>query len=376
MPGLVVQLSGEARSFVLLGLDDTANGVTTDPLGKMHGDRSPRREGLREPDVLVGEARCRAPELVVGDDDADASTLGNERDVESRANAHPTSDLLIQLGVVEHEVDTFAPPALEHPSGLGATELELDPREAVRVVSVSVCRGDLETVAVGGGKRNQDEAGTDEVAESMRDESEEGLELDLSRESVPDLAERLEVAKPPRRGLVEPRVLDRDGGLRREQLRQLLVLVREAPPPSFSVRYRFPNATPRSMIGTPRNVRIGGWCAGKPTDRGSSPRSSSRSGLASRISTPRIPRPRGRSPIAACVSASMSVRQEALEARACLVDDAQGRVASARELRGGLDELLQERVQRELRAESDAGIDECAQTVRRSLLGHVLPRWK
>ena len=41
-----------------------------------------------------------------------------------------------------------------------------------------------------------------------------------------------------------------------------------------------------------------------------------------------------------------------------LVDDAERRVARARELRGGLDELLQERVQRELRAESDAGIDE------------------
>ena len=35
-----------------------------------------------------------------------------------------------------------------------------------------------------------------------------------------------------------------------------------------------------------------------------------------------------------------AVRQEALEARACLVDDAQGRVARARELRSGLDELL------------------------------------
>ena len=71
-----------------------------------------------------------------------------------------------------------------------------------------------------------------------------------------------------------------------------------------------------------------------------------------------------------------AVRQEALEARARLVDDAQGRVARARELRGGLDELLQERVQRELRAESDTGIDESAQAVGRSLLGHVLPRWR
>ena len=51
-------------------------------------------------------------------------------------------------------------------------------------------------------------------------------------------------------------------------------------------------------------------------------------------------------------------RQEALEARAGLVDDAERRIVRPRQLRGRLDELLQERVQRELRAESDPGIDE------------------
>ena len=78
-------------------------------------------------------------------------------------------------------------------------------------------------------------------------------------------------------------------------------------PPCFSVRYRFPYATPRRRIGTPRKLFIGGWLAGNPTERGSSPRSCSRRGFASRMSTPRIPRPRGRSPIAACVSGSMPV---------------------------------------------------------------------
>src|SRR5438552_3825210 len=78
-------------------------------------------------------------------------------------------------------------------------------------------------------------------------------------------------------------------------------------PPSFSVRYRFPYATPRSRIGTPRNDRMGGWFGGKPTDRGSSAMSCRRSGTVSLINTPRIPRPRGRSPIAACVSASTPV---------------------------------------------------------------------
>ena len=32
----------------------------------------------------------------------------------------------------------------------------------------------------------------------------------------------------------------------------------------LSVRYRFPNTSPRTMIGTPRNDLIGGWFGGKP----------------------------------------------------------------------------------------------------------------
>ena len=67
------------------------------------------------------------------------------------------------------------------------------------------------------------------------------------------------------------------------------------------------------MIGTPRKLCIGGCSGGKPTERGSSARSCSRSGFASRISTPRMPRPRGSSPISARVSASMPVGHEVLE---------------------------------------------------------------
>ena len=70
-------------------------------------------------------------------------------------------------------------------------------------------------------------------------------------------------------------------------------------PPRFSVRYRLPYTRPRAVTGTPRNDRIGGWLAGKPTDRGSSAMSCRRSGRASSISTPRMPRPTGMWPIAA-----------------------------------------------------------------------------
>ena len=48
-----------------------------------------------------------------------------------------------------------------------------------------------------------------------------------------------------------------------------------------------PKTSPRTPTGTPRNDCIGGWFAGKPTERrGSSEIRSSRSGRASRISAP------------------------------------------------------------------------------------------
>ena len=91
--------------------------------------------------------------------------------------------------------------------------------------------------------------------------------------------------------------------------------------------------------------------------------SCSRSGVASLTSTPRMPRPRGSSPIARCVSSSMPVVTNRSSVRARGVDHAERRVARAGQLRRGLDELLQQRVERELRAERDARVDERAQAV-------------
>jgi hypothetical protein len=67
----------------------------------------------------------------------------------------------------------------------------------------------------------------------------------------------------------------------------------------FSVRYRLPNTWPRADTGAPRNDRMDGWLGGNPTERGSAAMSRSRSGVASSISTPRMPRPTGMWPMAA-----------------------------------------------------------------------------
>jgi hypothetical protein len=61
-------------------------------------------------------------------------------------------------------------------------------------------------------------------------------------------------------------------------------------------------------------------------------------------------------------------REEPLERLAGLVDHAQGRVARRGELRGRLDDPLEQRVERQLGAEGDARVDEHAQAV-------ALVRW-
>ena len=66
----------------------------------------------------------------------------------------------------------------------------------------------------------------DQLPHPPGDEVEERLELDLGRERRADLVEALELAEPAGRGLVEARVLDRDGRLRGEEARELLVLCR------------------------------------------------------------------------------------------------------------------------------------------------------
>jgi hypothetical protein len=57
-------------------------------------------------------------------------------------------------------------------------------------------------------------------------------------------------------------------------------------------------------------------------------------------------------------------REEALESRAGRVHDRERRVLCTRELGGGLDDALQQGVERELRAEGDPGVDEEPESVR------------
>jgi len=62
--------------------------------------------------------------------------------------------------------------------------------------------------------------------------------------------------------------------------------------------------------------------------------------------------------------------EEALELLSCASENSERRVRGAGQLRGGVDEPLQKRVERELRAQSDASVDEEAKAIEGGRLGH------
>ena len=155
-------------------------------------------------------------------------------------------------------------------------------------------------------QRDRRQLGADELAGARRDEAQDVARVVPGQQRAGDLRR----AGGP--GLAQPR-LARTGARSRWRPRPTRPSPRPAagrprrtaPPPRLSVRYRFPNTSPRTRTGTPRKVCIGGWWAGKPDEAGCWVRSASRSGCGSRMSTPRMPRPRGSGPMRARVSSSI-----------------------------------------------------------------------
>ena len=127
----------------------------------------------------------RRAELVVRDDDADRTAARDKRNVQRGSDAHPASDLLIDLGIVEHGVDSLAPSALEDAARLRAAELELHPDEAVCVGAFAVGCRDAETLAPRLGQSDEHEPRVDEAPQPACDEAEQRLELELAGERVP-----------------------------------------------------------------------------------------------------------------------------------------------------------------------------------------------
>ena len=359
-----MQLAGQSCSLELLRLDDAADGVLADSLRQVDCDRGPRPERLRQAQVVLAEHRGR-PVLVVRDHDSDRSSAHYQRHVERRMDTQAPSRLLVDLRIVEQRVDPLAPAAVEHASRFRPGDRELHPRDAEGALSLG--RRHPQHVALREGDQN--ELCVDELLQPAGDQGKQGLQLELRRERVSDLVQRLELAQPPGRALVETGVLDRDGGLGREQLGQLGVLVREVLSTCLLrevevpvrdaaqhdrhaqerlhrrvIRWEADGARIVRDVVQPQRVCVTDQDAQNAAPMWQLPDRGMRGGVDAR-------------------------RQEPFERLARPVDDAERRVARAGDLGRRLDDALQQRIERELRAERDPGVDENAQTVELVCLG-------
>ena len=362
----------ESRALELLRLDHPPHDIAGHPLGQVDCRPRPRSQGFGEPDVVVREGGGRA-ELVVRDHDSDRPAAHDQRNEERRAHAHPLRGLLIDLRVVLDRVDPLARPALEDSSRLGAADRERHAHEPVGVLILAVGGGNAKLAATRHGKRDQHEASVDETAEPARDQLEQAVELELSGDRITDLVQRLELAQPAGRALVQASVLDGHRCLRGEKLHELLVLGREvlAALPLGEVEVAVDDAAEpyRNAEERPHRRMVR--------------RKADRSGVFVEIVEPERPRLPDQHTEDASPTRQIADRgvrlgvdsrgHEALEPFPRAVDDPERRVTRAGELGGDLDEPLEQCVERELRAQCDARVDEHAQAIEGSPFRHIPP---
>ena len=312
-------------------------------------------------------------------DDADRRAAHRERQVHRRGDPEPARDALVDLGVVHDGVDPLGVAALEHAADLGRAPIEL---HADQVVAPR--RRDDRERPLTVGQCDQHEPRPDELPHPSRDEIEQRLELHLRREGGADLAEAFELAEPPRRRLVQARVLDRDRRLRRQQLRELLVLCREVEAPGLlrevEVAVGDPAQHDRDAQERPHRWMV----PGKPD----------RARIVGDVVQPERPRLADEDAQQAASSrqvADRSVRllvdargEEPLEPSSGRVDHPERGISRLGQPGRGLDDPLEQRVERQLGVERDPGVDQPAQLVRlrglrrlvrdaRLLHGAVLP---
>jgi len=141
---------------------------------------------LDEPLVGAREAHI-GPRLVVREEDPYPLLAHFQRDVETARGAEAARDLLQDLLVVEHGVDAFAAPALEH-----ARDLRLARQHRVQQRLGILARDSLDPeVPTRNRKGDGDDASVDEVAEALGDELEKRWQVELAGQGRSDLLERL-----------------------------------------------------------------------------------------------------------------------------------------------------------------------------------------
>ena len=177
-----------------------------------------------------------------------------------------------------------------------------------------------------------------------------------------DLRRGGEPRLPPAQLLEEPGVLDRDPGRGCQGHHDVLVALGELPAAALLRQIEVPEHGAADRTGTPRNVVIGGWFGGNPTEPPCLVRSAMRSGRGSRMRTPRMPCPVGRSPIARPQLVVDPGRDELAEP-AVATDHAEGAVLRVRQVDGEFDDAPEGVRQAEVAGDRHDGVEQPAQPV-------------
>lgn len=267
--------------------------------------------------------------------------------------------MLVDLGIVRKRIHTFALPALEHAAALRVRPLETQTEDLVGACTVR--RFDPQRPR-GRGQRDRHHSRADQAAQTPADELQQARQLDLAGQRRTHFVERLELCGPVRGVLEEPGVLDRHGRLAGQRLGQLLILAGERPAGLLgqveiavgSSAEEDRNAEEAAHGRVVGGKADGAWVVG---DRVQPQRASVGDQRPEDAASARQFADRFR------LLGAEPREDEPLEALAVLVDHAEGRVACAGQLGCRLDELLEQGIEGQLRAESDARFDEAAEAL-------------
>ena len=357
LPGLVVELVCEPLPLQLLRRHDAAQRIARHSLRQLDGHGGAGGERLGQPQVVVGEPGVGAF-LVVDLDHADHPLARDERHPHSRPHGEAPRHLLVYLGIVDHRVDALAAPAREDTAALRARAGDRLAQQVLRRFARHSGEPQLLAAARQG---DGDDPCPHQLAQAADDEVEQPLEIGLGRECVPDLFQRLQLARPAGRGLVEARILDCYRRLAGKQGDELLVLLGKVLSPLLlgEVEVAVGDAAQQDRDAEEAlHRRMPRWEPDRPRILGEVVQPQRRRVADQHPENPAAAR--HRADLGAGVGVD-AVREELLQLRAARVDHAERRVARARQLGRRLHEPVQQGLERQLGADGEPGLEQRAQ---------------
>ena len=210
LPRLVVQLAREALALELLGRDDPAERIARHALRELDRDRRARGEGLREAHVVVGEAGVRRRALVVAPRSRRSRGRWTSSGTQRPARA---STRRVKTRSTSGSSSTESTRSLRRRS---STRPLFDPCSGSSLADHLVAPARRRPPRSRPARRPAGSATvTSRASSRSRSRSRDQFEQAVDRSSrvasaLPTSLQRLELARPARRGLVQARVLDRD----------------------------------------------------------------------------------------------------------------------------------------------------------------------